>query len=183
MKTVFLDRDGVINRDRPDYIKHLGEFVFLPGALEAIIRLAEAGLEVIVVTNQAAIGKGLMEEADLVRIHDYLLREVERRGGRIRAIYCCPHRPEDNCSCRKPEPGLLRRAAEELGLCLEECYLIGNRGSDIIAGKAVGCITLFVKASNAMEDPTVLSPDAVVANLSEAADWILGRERGAAGKS
>ncbi|NIM06959.1 MAG: D-glycero-beta-D-manno-heptose 1,7-bisphosphate 7-phosphatase [Armatimonadetes bacterium] len=175
-RAVFLDRDGVINLDRPDYVKHLGEFSLLPGAAEAVARLTTAGWRVVITTNQAAIGKGLMGDRELARIHEHMLTEIEKMGGRISAIYHCPHRPDENCPCRKPKPGLLERAAREMGLHLPACYLVGDRMRDIQAGAAVGCTTLLIKPPGTKEELTDSSPDAVVKDLSEAVDWLLARE-------
>ena len=98
-QTVFLDRDGVINRDSPDYVTSWEQFVFLPGSLEAICRLTAAGLVVMVITNQSAVGRGMMNTATLEAMHQNLRQAVEARGGRIDAVFYCPHHPNDGCAC------------------------------------------------------------------------------------
>ena len=101
----------MINRDSADYITRLEQFEFLPGSLDALRRLTEAGFSLIVVTNQSALGRGWMPAAELERIHDHLRASVAGAGGRILDILVCPHRPSDGCACRKPRPGLLHAAA------------------------------------------------------------------------
>jgi D-glycero-D-manno-heptose 1,7-bisphosphate phosphatase len=105
---VFLDRDGVINRNRIDHVKSWSEFEFLPGALEALKRLAGLDLPVVVVTNQAAIGRGLIDAAEVDEIHRRMIEAVRLFGGRIDAVLCCPHRPDEGCECRKPKPVIVR---------------------------------------------------------------------------
>ena len=141
----FLDRDGVINRKRPegDYVKSWEEFTFLPGVFKAIKGLHDKGLLVIVVTNQQGVAKGLVDEPTLVDIHEEMRRRIERRGGRIDAVYFCPHRAEEGCGCRKPADGLIRKAIEdfrEKGILIdtERSYMIGDSDSDIAAGLKAG---------------------------------------------
>jgi D-glycero-D-manno-heptose 1,7-bisphosphate phosphatase len=141
---VFLDRDGVINRDSDQYIKSVAEWVPLPGSLEAIARLTAAGFCSIVISNQSGIGRGLFSEATLAAIHAAMRAAIETAGGELAAIYYCPHRPEDGCDCRKPRPGLLRRAALEHGFALARVPLIGDKESDINAALAVGARPIAV---------------------------------------
>jgi D-glycero-D-manno-heptose 1,7-bisphosphate phosphatase len=138
-RAVFLDRDGVICRNRDDHVKCWEEFVFLPGALKALARLACLDLDIIVVTNQSVINR-LMVTAKVVEdIHTRMVRAIEAAGGRIDRVMVCPHRPEDHCTCRKPQPGLLLAAAEESGLDLAHSYMIGDAESDMLAARAAGC--------------------------------------------
>ena len=141
---VFLDRDGVINRDSDEYIKSAAEWVPLPGSLEAIAALTAAGLRCIVISNQSGIGRGLFNEATLADIHAAMRAAVEAAGGRIAAIYHCPHRPGDDCDCRKPKPGMLLRAAAELGFDARGVPLIGDKVSDIAAAVAAGARPIAV---------------------------------------
>jgi len=138
MKAVFLDRDGVICRNRDDHVKSWSEFQFLHRAPEAIARLANAGLPVVVVTNQAVINRGIVPASIVEDINRRMVAQVEASGGRIARVYYCPHRPDEHCDCRKPQPGMLLQAAKELGIELEASYLIGDAIADIQAAQAVG---------------------------------------------
>lgn len=138
MKAVFLDRDGVICRNRDDHVKNWDEFQFLPRAKEAIAHLTEADLPVVVVTNQAIVNRGIVPASVVEDIHHRMLAEVEAHGGRIARVYYCPHRPDEQCGCRKPQPGMLFQAASDLGIVLEDSYLIGDAIADIQAAQAVG---------------------------------------------
>ena len=146
MHAVFLDRDGVINRERADYVKSWQEFAFLPDALPALARLARLSCPIVVVTNQSAIGRGLTSDAAVADIHRRMCTAVAAAGGRIDAVYVCPHRPDAGCACRKPRPGLLQQAAADLGLVLTECLLIGDSISDLQAAHAVGAAALLVRS-------------------------------------
>lgn len=141
---VLLDRDGVINRDSDEYIKSVPEWMPLPGSLEAIASLTAAGFRVVVISNQSGIGRGLFSETTLGDIHAAMRAAVEAAGGKLTAIYYCPHRPEDGCDCRKPKPGLLRRAAAELDFALRGVPLIGDKSSDVAAAVAVGARPIVV---------------------------------------
>lgn len=143
---IFLDRDGVINENRPDYVKSWEEFHFLPGVLEALRRLSAGSRPVVVVTNQSVVGRGVISPRMLALIHDRMLWEVADAGGRIDALYICPHHPHDGCDCRKPAPGLLRRAAVELGLDLAASVFIGDSFSDVAAARAAGVQPIFVRS-------------------------------------
>lgn len=177
-KTIFLDRDGVICENKPDYVKSWDEFVFLPGAKEAIAKLTEAGLAIVVVTNQSSINRGIVSAAVVDEINQKMVGELEKAGGRVKAIFVCPHRPDENCDCRKPRPGLLRQAAEELSLDLEACYLVGDSSRDIEAGRSVGCKTVLVLTGLTSEEEAAeaIKADYVGANLGEATDWIISQE-------
>jgi D-glycero-D-manno-heptose 1,7-bisphosphate phosphatase len=174
-RAVLLDRDGTVNRDSPTYIKSWEEFEFLPGALEAIRRLTTLGLPLVVVTNQAAIGRRLVSAEVVASINARMAGEIERHGGRVQRIYVCPHVADDQCLCRKPRPGLLLVAKEELGLDLARCYLIGDRPSDIQAGQAVGSTTVWLSAEAWIKE-TGPAPNHVAATLSDAIEWIATRE-------
>jgi D-glycero-D-manno-heptose 1,7-bisphosphate phosphatase len=141
---VFVDRDGVINRNRSDYVKSWAEFRFLPGSLRALAALNASGYRVIVVTNQSAVNRGLMGVEDLDEIHGRMGEIVAANGGRIEAILYCPHRPDEGCGCRKPRPGLFRRAASELRVDLAAAYYIGDSLSDVDAARAAGVRPILV---------------------------------------
>jgi D-glycero-D-manno-heptose 1,7-bisphosphate phosphatase len=143
-RLVLIDRDGVINRDSDEYIKRVEEWVPLPGSLEAIAALTQAGFAIAVITNQSGVGRGLFSEETLEEIHAAMRRAVEAAGGRISGIFYCPHRPDEGCDCRKPQPGLLRRAAAALGTELAGVAFIGDKRSDVEAARAVGARPVLV---------------------------------------
>jgi D-glycero-D-manno-heptose 1,7-bisphosphate phosphatase len=138
-RAIFIDRDGVICRNRNDHVKSWEEFVFLPGAREALARLARLDLYIIIITNQAIINRRKVPVEVVEDIHARMVQAIEATGGRIDRVMYCPHRPDEHCTCRKPQPGLLLMAAEELGVDLSQSYLIGDAETDMQAGQAVGC--------------------------------------------
>jgi histidinol-phosphate phosphatase family protein len=138
-RAVFLDRDGVICRNRDDYVKSWEEFVLLPGAREALARLARSSLHVVIVTNQSAVNRGIISAATVEEIHTRMTDTIEAAGGRVDLVKYCPHRPDEGCDCRKPRPGMLLAAAEELQINLRQSYLVGDARSDVQAGQTVGC--------------------------------------------
>ena len=141
---VFLDRDGVIIEHRDDYVKSLAEVVFVPGALDALARLARHDTLIVIATNQSAIGRGLLtrEAADAINAH--VCEQVTAAGGRVDAVYMCPHRPEDNCACRKPAPGMLLDAVRDLGIDLGASAMIGDALTDVLAAQAAGVRPILV---------------------------------------
>ncbi|MCS6964811.1 D-glycero-beta-D-manno-heptose 1,7-bisphosphate 7-phosphatase [Thermoflexus sp.] len=180
MRAVFLDRDGVICENRPDHVKSWTEFRFLPGALQALRRLSAAPFSIVVVTNQAIVHRGIVPAAVVEEIHRWMIRDIQLAGGRVDAIYYCPHRPEEDCLCRKPKPGLLLQAARDLGIRLEASYLIGDALTDVEAALAAGCQPLLVRTGRgALYAQQVLQryPEVqIFQDLSEAVSWILHRE-------
>lgn len=177
MRVVFLDRDGVINRNFPgDYVKNKEEFEFLPGSLDGLKRLYEAGWQVVVISNQAGVGKGLMSKEALDEIDRRMFSEVEAAGGRINATYYCLHRHEESCGCRKPAPGLIIRASEDIGVDPRETIFVGDADRDVQAGRAAGCRTVVVlSGSVSMSEARAFdpAPDFIAADLSDAAEWII----------
>jgi histidinol-phosphate phosphatase family protein len=139
--TVILDRDGVLNRKQPQaqYVRNWSEWEWCPGSLEALRLLREAGYRAIVATNQAGIGRGVMTDTDLDAVHDHMMREICQAGGRIDAIYYCPHDWGDGCECRKPKPGLLHRAQRDFHLDLTRTPYIGDDARDAATADAAGC--------------------------------------------
>lgn len=132
-KAVFLDRDGVINKKRDDYVKDISEFVFLPDVPKAIKLLNEKKFLIIIITNQSAINRGIITEEDLLRIHNFMKKELEKQGASIDAIYYCPHRPDENCPCRKPKTKLIERAIHNHLISPTSSWLVGDSESDITA--------------------------------------------------
>lgn len=143
-RLVLIDRDGVINRDSASYIKSAEEWVPLPGSLEAIAQLTRAGFEVVVVTNQSGIARGLFSEETLADIHAAMRQAVAAAGGRIAAVLHCPHHPDDGCDCRKPKPTLLLAAAAKFDVPIDGVPFIGDKASDVEAALAAGARPILV---------------------------------------
>ncbi len=137
--TVFLDRDGVINRGRKGYVRTPGAFEFLPGALEGMRLLQEAGWRLVIVTNQDMMGWKLVPDRQLRRIHESMLASMKKAGVRVAEIYYCPHHVLSDCACRKPRPGMLLAAARDLGVSPRESWMIGDKPLDLELGRAFGC--------------------------------------------
>ncbi|MEJ2560691.1 MAG: HAD family hydrolase [Anaerolineae bacterium] len=150
-RAIFLDRDGVICENRSDHVKSWNEFRFLPGAQNSLAALGRLGLPIIVVTNQAIIGRKMVPASVVDDIHRRMVADVEASGGRIDRVVYCPHRPEDRCTCRKPEPGMLLQVADEMDIDLSQSYLIGDAATDLMAGQRVGCRTFMVLTGRGMQ--------------------------------
>jgi len=144
MKLVILDRDGVINHDSDSFIKSPEEWRPIPGSLEAIARLNHAGYQVVLATNQSGVGRGLFEVSTLNAIHDRMHRALAQIGGRIDAIFFCPHAQEAGCDCRKPRPGLLEEIARRFNVDLKGVPSIGDALRDLQASAAVGATPILV---------------------------------------
>ncbi len=139
MKLVILDRDGTINADSDEYIKSAAEWEPLPGAIEAIARLNHAGWHVVVASNQAGLGRGLFDVAALNAMNAKMHKLLAAQGGRVDAVFFCPHTPDDACACRKPLPGLFEQIGERFGVDLQEVPVVGDQLRDLQAGVAAGC--------------------------------------------
>ena len=193
-RAVFLDRDGVLIRD-VDLLTRIDEVRICPCAPAALRSLQAAGFAIVVVTNQAVIARGMISEAGVEAIHDWIQAQFEKRAGvRIDAFYVCPHHPHADvaayrrvCECRKPRPGMLLRAAEEMALDLRKSVLVGDRASDIIAGRAAGCRTILVQTGKhdapliVTADPAeaaAAEPDHVCDDLAAATEIILREDAG-----
>jgi histidinol-phosphate phosphatase family protein len=176
---VFLDRDGVINRGRPGYVRTPDHFEFLDGAPEAVAKLSRAGYRIAIVSNQDAMGWKLIPERQLRRIHDKMVAGLEAAGARIEEIYVCPHHVLADCPCRKPRPGLLLAGARDLNADPAESWMVGDKVGDVGAGKAIGARTVFVGDANRRkrfaEDLSASPPDVLAKDLGEAATAVLGR--------
>jgi D-glycero-D-manno-heptose 1,7-bisphosphate phosphatase len=182
VEAVFLDRDGVINENRPDHVKSWSEFRFLPGALEALVRLTRAGLKAFVVTNQAIVNRGMVSPDTVDAINEKMIREIEIAGGRIEAVAYCPHRPDESCNCRKPEPGLLLTLAGRYGVDLRDSVMIGDALNDIEAGHKAGCQTILVLTGRGAEQlaqakKTGTNGFLIANDLVAAVDLLLPRAR------
>jgi len=173
---VFVDRDDTLIAD-VGYCKDPDRVQLLPGVVEGLQRLSRAGMAIIVVTNQSGLGRGVFTEDDLSAVHARLRSELEASGVGLRAIYYCPHLPEDNCSCRKPRPGLLLKAASEMDLNLKTCFMIGDRELDLLAGRSAGTRTILVSKEVQERADVERIADFVVKNLVEAASVILNQSK------
>lgn len=144
MKLVILDRDGVINQESDEYIKTPDEWIPIPGSIEAIATLYQSGFRIVVASNQSGLGRGLFNIETLNQIHSKMHTLVGQAGGKIDAIFFCPHSPTDNCSCRKPNPGLLLEITKRLQVDMTTVHFIGDSFKDIQAGLAVNCLPILV---------------------------------------
>lgn len=147
-KLIILDRDGVINADSPDYIRSADEWEPLPGSLDAIAALTQRGYRLVVATNQSGVGRGYFDIEALHHIHRKMLDAAASHGGIIEAVFFCPHRPEDNCACRKPAPGLLEQIADRLHHGLADVPVVGDSLRDIEAARAAGALPVLVRTGN-----------------------------------
>lgn len=173
---VFLDRDGVINRDRTDYVKNLAELEILPGVGEAIARLKQAGIWVFVTSNQACVGKGLLTVEMLGQISQKIVMEIEKAGGVLDSFLYCPHTDEDQCDCRKPAIGLFARGLGALPESPSRIFVVGDSERDIKAGRVIGATTILVLSGKLGKDDAgtlTVQPDIIVKNLGEATEFIL----------
>ena len=180
-RAIFLDRDGVISVNRKDYVKTWDEFVFLPRAFDALQKLAASDFLIIVTTNQSAVGRGVMTQATLDGIHARMLATIRARGGRIDAIYFCPHAPEENCDCRKPRTGMYRRAAEKFAIDCARSYVIGDAKEDVQAAQSIGAEPILVQTGRGEEHGNWLAVNGnsrfqVADDLMDAVMWIEKRE-------
>lgn len=141
-QALLLDRDGVIIQNRPEYVRSWADVEPLPGSIEALARIASSSHKVVIVTNQSAIGRGLLSFSKAEEINRRLVARIESAGGRIDRTFLCPHHPDDGCDCRKPRPGLFLQAAAELGLDLERSVMVGDTLEDMQAAHAAGVRTL-----------------------------------------
>ena len=147
---IFLDRDGVINVRRDDHIKSVDEFVFLPDSIRALSKLYKQGFKLIIITNQSVVNRGFITEAQLNKIHQHMINTLSKHECKIEKIYYCPHRPDENCNCRKPRPGLLLQAIKEFKPDLSASWLIGDCDSDIEAAKEVGLKSIKINTNSSL---------------------------------
>ncbi len=187
-RAVFLDRDGTINEEI-GYLHEVEQLRFIDGAPAAIAQLNAAGIKVIVVTNQAGVARGYYAETSVLALHRAMEEQLKRHSARIDAFYYCPHHPENgvgeyriDCHCRKPKPGMLEQAARDLGIELGGSFVVGDRISDLEAGRAAGCTLVLVRTGYGRESERELEehelrPDFIASDVAEACGWILHPER------
>jgi D-glycero-D-manno-heptose 1,7-bisphosphate phosphatase len=184
-EAVFLDRDGVINENRPDHVKSWEEFRFLPGTLNALARLFGAGLRTFVISNQAVINQGIVPRARVDELNEQMIREVERFGGHVNEVAYCPHTAAEGCECRKPRPGLLTSLAGRHGVNLTRSVIVGDAMSDVEAGLAAGCRVVLVLTGRGRDQllqattKHLSGPGGLIVrrDLSAAVDWVLAQRK------
>jgi D-glycero-D-manno-heptose 1,7-bisphosphate phosphatase len=180
---VYLDRDGTINHDSPDYIKSRSEFKFIPGSIEAIRLLTLGGFTSIVITNQSALARRFISLGELDLIHSMMKDAIVSGGGMITDIFFCPHMPNDGCECRKPAPGLLLQAQRKYNIDLSKSIMVGDSAKDIECARNAGCgQAVLVKTGKDDDVEHILKTKQIVAdytaiNLYDAAKWILANNQ------
>jgi D-glycero-D-manno-heptose 1,7-bisphosphate phosphatase len=185
MKLLILDRDGTLNAPRDDFVTTPADWEPLPGALEAVARLNQAGWRLVIASNQSGLGRGLLDMASLNAIHNKMNRALAAVGGRVEAVFFCPHVPDDQCGCRKPASGLFVQIAERFGVSLQGVPAAGDSVRDALAAAAVGCEPHLLMTGNSLACrdgslPPGLPPGCCVhTDLSAFADFMLARERAA----
>ncbi len=157
LKLVILGRDGILNQFREGHVTAPEEWVPVPGALEAVARLNHAGWHVVVATNQSGIGRGMIDMSAVNAVHAHMNRELQRVGGRLDAIFLCPHTPEDDCACRKPRPGMPLEIGRRYGVGLAQVPMVGDTARDLMAAADAGCEPHLVRSGRA----AALLPDAL----------------------
>jgi D-glycero-D-manno-heptose 1,7-bisphosphate phosphatase len=176
MKLVVLDRDGVINVDSDQYIKSPEEWKPIPGSLEAIASLTQAGFRVVVATNQSGLGRGLFDMATLNAMHNKMHKAVNQLGGRIDAVFFCPHAQDAGCACRKPQPGMLLEIAARFSLALAGVPVIGDSLRDLQAASAAGARPILVltgKGKRTVKDGSLPEGTEIHENLAAAATALI----------
>lgn len=184
MKTIFLDRDGVINRDpggwtKYNYVTKWSDFHFLPGVFAALRKLKSRGYRVIIISNQAGVNRGHFTKAELKNIDQRMRRRIIAHGGKIERSYYCVHRPEEDCSCRKPKTGLFDKAMSVRRIDVKAAYYVGDTLIDVEAGINAGLLTVLLltgKTSSADLRKKKVSPEHVCLSLKEAVDYIINLE-------
>jgi histidinol-phosphate phosphatase family protein len=164
--SIFLDRDGVLIENRTDYVRDWSQVRIIPEAIHALSLAPIKKYKVVIVTNQSAVGRGLMLLSTAQEINQRLIRLIRDYGGQIDGVYMCPHKPEDGCSCRKPLPGLLLQAANDLSLDIQRSWMIGDAWSDVQAGEAAGTRgTVLLKTGRGAEQLLKARPEKVMGNM------------------
>ena len=179
---MILDRDGVINRDSRNYVRTADEWIPLPGSLDAIARLNDAGYTVAVASNQSGLARGYFTRRELRAMHRKFRRLLERHGGRIARIEVCPHGPDDGCRCRKPAPGLITRLQKRFGAKPGDVTVVGDSLRDLEAARAAGSKPVLVRSGNGLRTEAALPPEfagiPVFDDLAAFADAVVGTSVG-----
>jgi D-glycero-D-manno-heptose 1,7-bisphosphate phosphatase len=173
-RAVFFDRDGTLMLDR-GYMSRANQVELMPGAPEVLKALHASRFQIVITSNQSGVGRGFMTASEAEEVTAELVRQLAEQGAIVDAVYYCPHTSGDGCECRKPKPGMLLRAARELGIELEQSFIVGDKPSDCEAGQVVGCRPIYITGDRVSEGTP---PDWIVAaNLQEALDAILDAHR------
>ncbi|MCA9472012.1 MAG: HAD family hydrolase [Nitrospirales bacterium] len=176
--TIFVDRDGTLNED-PGYLKHPADLILYPGVVEGVARLKQGGCQVVLVTNQSGIGRGLLTRTDLQAVHERLQAMLKQGGGELDGIFFCPHVPDAACECRKPKTGLIRQAVEELGVEVIRSYVVGDKRCDMELAHNAGSIGVLVSTTPVSQEAIdaasrgLFSIEKNTRSFVEAVDWIL----------
>jgi D-glycero-D-manno-heptose 1,7-bisphosphate phosphatase len=179
LPAIFLDRDGVIIENRAEYVRSWEDVAFIPGVFEALSRLSKENCRIVLVTNQSAVGRGLLSYEEAISINGSILEQIKSHGGRVDGSFICPHAPWENCTCRKPSPGLLLKAAEALSLDLPRSAMLGDALSDLKAGRSAGValsglvLTGRGREQNILPEAGPLRPFPVYKNLGDAVTHLL----------
>ena len=179
MKLVILDRDGVINQDSANFIKNPNEWIAISGRLEAIALVNQSGYRVAIATNQSGVSRGLFDMATLNSIHDKMHRELAAVGGRVDAVFYCPHSADDNCDCRKPKTGMIKEIAKRFSVELNQVFAVGDALRDIQAFSNSGCKTILVrtgKGEETLSNGNLPDNITICADLSEAVQHIISAD-------
>jgi D-glycero-D-manno-heptose 1,7-bisphosphate phosphatase len=166
---IFLDRDGVLIENRSDYVRDWSHVKIYPEAVRALTLSPIKNYKIVIVTNQSAVGRGIISIETANEINDRLIKLIGNKGGQVNAVYMCPHKPDDNCSCRKPKPGLLLRASQELSLDLTRSWMIGDAWTDVLAGQAAGVRQAILVKTGRGKEQLLHSPPKIIGDhmLSE----------------
>jgi D-glycero-D-manno-heptose 1,7-bisphosphate phosphatase len=175
-KAVFIDRDGTIITEK-GYLSDPSGVEILPTAVEGVRLLKEAGFKIAVVTNQSGVGRGYFSLEELNNVHQYVLDYFQKNKASIDKVYFCPHAPGDNCSCRKPKPGMIEQAQQELNIDLSQSYMIGDSVEDIQLGQGKGVLSILVLTGYGEDTKTKTTPDFIAKSFLEAVQWILRNPR------
>ena len=173
-RAVFLDRDGTINID-PGYLNNPDELIIIPGAKEGIKNLQDKGFLIFIITNQSGVGRGYFSLQQLEATHNKLLEEFSKDGIKVNSIRFCPHHPDENCDCRKPNTKLVRELIEEYRINTSKSYFVGDKLLDVRTGKNVGCRTVLIdpQSDSAVEKNNEIIPDYCAKDLYGASQWII----------
>jgi histidinol-phosphate phosphatase family protein len=163
---IFLDRDGVLIENRADYVRDWSQVKVIPEAIHALSLARTGNYKIVIVTNQSAVGRGLILQANADEINHQLIHLIHHQGGQIDGVYMCPHKPGDDCFCRKPKPGLLLQASQELSLDLQRSWMIGDAWSDLQAGQRAGVRqTILIRTGRGAEQLLQPCPEEVGSHL------------------
>jgi len=177
---VFLDRDGVINKSRPGYVKKPEEFEFLPGAIDGMKQLCDAGFRLAIISNQDVMGWKIIDHEGLRRIHNHMIKRIEAGGARIEELYYCPHHILSQCRCHKPKPAMLLAASRDLDVTPRRAWMVGDKVSDVVAGKSLGCWTIWIADARRVkrhgEEAKKSRPEFTCRDLRTAAEVIASTE-------